>query len=254
MQHATGAYFNNYTSYFCEAYLGIKFSLTLLFTFLLFYNGIGQKLQDEVIIVPKDTVVILKKWQKSIEIPVKLINRTNADTLLIKNFIKEVPVPFYYNPEGSGFEKENCETSCLFFRIEELNGDILETVYSINIDKTSNTTKPSSKSGVSSVEAADSKNRKANISKDLFKEKHLMDKDLYLLNDTTLYLSLKLRDYFCLRKRQYNIYIYYCNIYEDRYVLQYKSSLIEKVPSSSRIPKKIFIGQFTSEAIKLVVK
>lgn len=202
--------------------------LFIILSFLIVNSVLGQQIQDDVKIEPNDTVVVLKKRAKSVQISVTLKNRTNADTLLIKNFTGDVQTPLFYMPEALGYDRINCEINRLFFRIEDLNGNIVEPIH-INLDKT--------------IDREDE-----NYSQ------QPNNNTLYLSNDTTLNLSLAINSYLQLKKGRYNLFIYYCNTDNTTYKLKYESTLIKAVTPTARIPKKVFIGQFSTEPIKLIVK
>lgn len=246
MQHVTGVYFRKSTSHLTEVFSGIKFPMTFLFL-CLFINAVsGQKLQDEVIIVSNDSIVVLNKRATSVPISITLTNRSNADTLIIKNVTGKIyPDLVYFAPDTPYFEKE-CNISKLDFRIEDLNGEIMQPQYinyenkPVEIDSNYYESKQRSRLKGSFI-------RKQKINDCLKRGSISFTQDSAVI--VCPYLG---RHY--LSKGVYNLYIYYCNSYDTTYSLKYESALIKTIPSAGRVPKKVFIGQFTSQPIKLIVK
>lgn len=246
MQHVTGVYFRKSTSHLTEVFSGIKFPMTVLFL-CLFINAVsGQKLQDEVIIVSNDSIVVLKKRATSVPISITLTNRSNADTLIIKNVTGKIyPDLVYFAPDTPYFEKE-CNISKLDFRIEDLNGEIVQPQY-INTD---NSPKENN------INFHERKERSVRLSS-LIKKKQinncLIKGSISLSQDSTFIVCPYLERH-SLSKGIYHLYIYYCNSYDTTYRLNYESTLIQTILSAGRVPKKVFIGQFSSQPIKLIVK
>ena len=246
MQHVTGVYFRKNTSHRFEVFLGIKFPMTFLFL-CLFINAVsGQKLQDEVIIVSNDSIVVLKKRATSVAISVTFKNRSNADTLIMKNVTGMIsPGLVYFAPETPHFENE-CNKNKLDFRIEDLNGEIMQPQYinyenkPLEIDNNFYESKQRSRLKGSFM-------RKQKIN-DCLKRGSIS-----LTQDSTVIVCPYLGRH-NLSKGVYCLYIYYCNSYNTAYSLNYESALIQTIPSVGRVPKKVFIGQFSSQPIKLIVK
>lgn len=129
MQHVIGVYFRKNTSHLSEVFLGIKFPMTFLFL-CLFINAVsGQKLQDEVIIVSNDSIVVLKKRATSVAISVTFKNRSNADTLILKNVTGMLYPDLWYSAPGTPFFENECYKNKLDFRIEDSNGEIMQPQY-----------------------------------------------------------------------------------------------------------------------------
>jgi len=246
MQHVTGVYFRKNTSHRFEVFLGIKFPMTFLFL-CLFINAVsGQKLQDEVIIVSNDSIVVLKKRATSVAISVTFKNRSNADTLIIKNVTGMIyPGLVYFAPETPHFENE-CNKSKLDFRIEDLNGKIMQPQY-INTDN------GSKENSFNFYETEDSSVPLSSFLKKKQINNCLKRGSIFLSQDSTFYVCPYLEQH-SLSKGIYYLYIYYCNSYDTTYSLNYESTLIQTIPSVGRVPKKVFIGQFSSQPIKLIVK
>ena len=248
MQHNTGISVNrNKTSRCIDAiYLSRKFFLAICLSFI-FNNGVsGQQIHNEVIIAANDKVVILEKRATSVQVSVTMQNRTNADTLVIKNIRGLIyPGLVYFAPDSPLYE-EKCDKSRLDFRIEDINGEIIQPQH-LNTEKYFNEPKFD----------FDESKEKSPLKINSFKKKQINKcvnrNNFFLSRDTVLMVCPYLAGYY-LSKGTYFLYIYYCNSYDTSYSLNYESKLIETVPSVDRVPKKIFIGQFSTEAIKLVVK
>ncbi len=227
-------------------YLGRIFFLAISLSFIIIGSVAGQQIHDGVIIVANDTVVVLKKRAKSLQISITMQNRTNADTIVIKNIGGLIyPGLVYVAPDSPFYEKE-CDKSRLDFRIEDINGEIIQPGFLdtenrlneqyIDFDK---------QNGMSSLKNIFCKKKKIN--------KCVKRNNFFLSQDTVLIVCPYLAGY-SLSRGTYFLYIYYCNSYDTAYTLNYKSNLIETVPSVDKVSKKVFIGQFSAEAIKLVVE
>ena len=235
MQHVTGVYFRKNTSHLSEVFRGIKIPMIFLFLCLFISAVSGQEVQDEVIIVSNDSIVVLKRRATSVPISVTFKNNSSADTLIIKNVTGMIyPGLVYFAPETPSFEKE-CNISKIDFRIEDLNGEIMQPQY-INTDE------PKERPGLLSFFL-----RKKKINNCLRRG------SISLSMDSTVIVCPYLERH-SLPKGIYYLYIYYCNSYDTTYRLNYESTLIQTIPSAGRVPKKIFIGQFSSQPIKLIVK
>jgi hypothetical protein len=246
MQHVIGVYFRKNTSHRFEVFPGIKFPTIFLFLCLFISPVKGQELQEEVIIVSNDSIVVLKKRATSVSISVTIKNRSNADTLIIKNVTGMVyPGLVYFAPDTPHFENE-CNKSKLEFRIEGLSGEIVQPQY-INTD---NDPKENS------VYFHEPKERPVLLSS-FIKKKQVNNcfkrGSISLFQDSTFIVCPYLEQH-SLSKGIYYLYIYYCNSYDTTYSLNYESTLIQTIPSVGRVPKKVFIGQFSSQPIKLIVK
>lgn len=248
MQHNTGISVNRNISSRCidVIYLGRILFLTVCLSFILNNDVSGQQIHDEVIILANDTVVVLKKRGTSLQISVTIQNRTNADTLVIKNIGGLIyPGLVYFVPDSLLYEKE-CDKSRLDFRIEDISGEIIQPQF-LNTEKYFN--EPNFD--------FDKSKEKSPLKNGFLKKKQINKcvnrNNFFLSRDTVLIVCPYLAGYY-LSKGTYFLYIYYCNSDDTTYSLNYESSLIQTVPSVDRVAKKVFIGQFSTEAIKLVVK
>lgn len=246
MQHVIGVYFRNSTSFYCEVFSGIKIPIIFLFLSLFFNAVSGQEIKDEVVVVPNDSIVVLKKRETSVSISVTFKNMSNADTLILKNVTGILyPDLADFAPGTSFFEKE-CYKNKLNFRIEDLNGEIMQPQ---NINYENNTIE---------IDSNYYETKQSSGLKGSFKRKHktndcLKRGSISLTQDSTVIVCPYLGRHY-LSKGVYYLYIYYCNSYDTRYGLKYESALIKTSPSVGRVKKKVFIGQFTSQPIKLIVR
>ena len=248
MQHNTGiSVSRNITSRCINViYLGRILFIAICLSFILNNVVSGQQIHDEVIILANDTVVVLKKRATSVQISVTMQNKTNADTLVIKNIGGLIyPRLVYFAPDSPLYKKE-CDISRLDFRIEDVNGEIIQPQF-LNAEKYFN--EPSFD--------FDEPKENSSLNKKFFKKKQInkcvKGNNFFLFRDTVLIVCPYLAGYY-LSKGTYFLYIYYCNSDDTTYSLNYESNLIQRLPSVERVPKKVFIGQFSTEAIKLVVK
>ena len=249
MLHVIGAFsIRIKTAHYNEwLYACRKVYIVYCLIFLLSNVVSAQNIVNEVFIIPNDSSVVLKKRNTSVPISITLKNRSNADTLVISNFMGFVHADLWFFPPDSPFLEHNCKTSHLFFRIEDINGTIVQP-YSINSDP-----EISTHNYALEIIKYDSPREKAS-KKDKQNNKCKKGRDLVLIQDTTLILCPQIKAHFALTKGTYNLYIYYCNIYDKTYRLKYEPKLIKAIPSVTAISKKIFIGHFSTKAIKLVVK
>lgn len=246
MQHATGVYFRNSTSFHYEVFSGIKIPMIFLFLSLFFNAVSGQEIKDEVVVVLNDSIVVLKKRTTSVSISVTFKNMSNADTLILKNVTGMLYPDLWYSAPGTSFFEKECYKNKLDFRIEDINGEIMQPK---DINYENNTIEIDS-----NYYAA----KQSSGLKDIFIRKRktndcLKRGSISLSQDSTVIVCPYLGRHY-LSKGVYYLYIYYCNSYNTTYSLNYESALINTIPSAGRVPKKVFIGQFTSQPIKLIVK
>lgn len=246
MQHVIGVYFRKNTSPLSEVFPGIKFLMIFLFLCFFFNCVSGQDIQGEVVVVPNDSILVLKKRETSVSISVTFKNMSNADTLILKNVIGMLYPDLWYSAPGTPFFENECYKNKLDFRIEDLNGEIMQPQYinyenkPLEIDSNFYESKQRSRLKGSFI-------RKQKIN-DCLKRGSIS-----LTQDSTVIVCPYLGRH-NLSKGVYYLYIYYCNSYDKVYSLNYESALIQKIPSVGRVPKKVFVGQFSSQPIKLIVK
>ncbi len=129
MQHVIGVYFRKNTSPLSEVFPGIKFLMIFLFLCFFFNCVSGQDIQGEVVVVPNDSILVLKKRETSVSISVTFKNMSNADTLILKNVIGMLYPDLWYSAPGTPFFENECYKNKLDFRIEDLNGEIMQPQY-----------------------------------------------------------------------------------------------------------------------------
>jgi len=166
--------------------------------------------------------------------------------LIIKNVTGLVYPDLWYSAPGTPFFENECYKNKLNFRIEDLNGEIIQPQYinyenkPLEIDSNFYESKQRSRLKGSFI-----RKQKTN---DCLKRGSIS-----LTQDSTVIVCPYLGRH-NLSKGVYYLYIYYCNSYDKVYSLNYESALIQKNPSVGRVPKKVFVGQFSSQPIKLIVK